>query len=83
MVERGERLRFTLESGGSFGVGDEQVGQNLDGHVAIEFRIARPVHFSHAAAANEREDFIGAKSGARRQPHFISSARAASVLHTS
>jgi hypothetical protein len=83
MVERGESLRFALESCDSFGVRDEQFGQHLEGHVAIEFRIARPIDLSHAAAANEGEDFVGAESGAGRQPHLISSARAASVLHTS
>jgi hypothetical protein len=43
MIERGEGLRFTLESGETFGIGCEKVWQDLDGDVSIEPRIARAI----------------------------------------
>jgi hypothetical protein len=41
MIQRGERLRFALEAREAVGVMGERVGENLDGNVPVEPRIAR------------------------------------------
>jgi hypothetical protein len=34
-------------------------GKNLDGHGALETRVARAIHLAHAARSQRREDLIG------------------------
>jgi len=43
--------------------------KNLDGDRTVEARIARPIHFAHAARAQRRENLIGTEFGARRECH--------------
>ncbi len=50
MIERGERLRLTLESGQPVGVVRHGCGQHLDGHRAFEAEIVGAVDLAHAAA---------------------------------
>ena len=50
MVQRFERLRLALEAGDALRIAGERLGQDLDRHVAIELRVARAIHFAHAAA---------------------------------
>ena len=40
----------------------ELLGGDLDGHVPIEARIPRPVHLSHAAFSERRQDLVGTGS---------------------
>ena len=46
MVERGNRSRFAFKTLG------ELCGRNLDCNQATQPRIARPIHFAHAARTN-------------------------------
>ena len=64
MVQRREGLRFALEPREPFGVVRERVRQELDRDVAIQLRVARSVHLSHAAFADLRGDFVDAEAGA-------------------
>ena len=48
--------------------------QNFDGHVAPELGVVRLIHFSHAARANRREDFVGAEMCASGERHFFNPA---------
>ena len=64
MVQRRQRLRFALEPREAIRVGRERLGQDFDGNVPIELRVARAVDLAHAAGANGGEDFIGAEPGA-------------------
>ena len=48
-----------LEAAQALGVGGEGGGQNLDGDVASEARIAGAIDLAHAACADERDDFVG------------------------
>ena len=50
MVQRGEHLRLALEAGEAFGIVGERLGQDFDRDVAIELRVARPIHLSHPAS---------------------------------
>ena len=41
--------------------------QDLDGDIAPDPRIARAIHFAHAACSEQGDDFIGPKTSARQQ----------------
>ena len=69
MIQRGEDLRFALEPRHSFTVQRERVGQDLDGDVAIEPRVARLVDLAHATRAERRQDFVGAETGSGCERH--------------
>ena len=52
-------------SGKALGVIREEVGQDLEGHIPVEFRIPSPIHLAHAATADQGSDLVGAETGAR------------------
>ena len=62
MAERGDRLRLALEPLTRRVVG-KLVRQNLDGHFAIQPRVARLVHLAHAAGAQGRYAPSGFRQG--------------------
>ncbi len=64
MVQGGEDLGFPLEPGDSLGVSGQRLGQYLDGHLAIERRVGRPIHFPHPAFADLGSNLIRAEAGA-------------------
>ena len=64
MIERREHLRLALESRDAIGIGGEEFGQNLDRDVAVQPRIARPIHLAHAACAEGGNDLVRAESRA-------------------
>src|SRR5215207_3362163 len=71
MVQRGQRLRFAREAREPIGNGRKGLGQDLQGHVAIEFGVARAIHLAHASGADGRDDLVGAEScswGERQDP---------------
>ena len=76
MVERRKHLRLALESRDAIGVGGEEIGQNLDRDVAVQPRIARPIHFAHSAGANGGEDFVRAETRAGFKGHALGETRA-------
>ena len=43
VIERGEELRLAPEASEAIAVGREQGGQNLDGNVAAQLRVARAI----------------------------------------
>ena len=63
MVERGCGLRFLHEAPTAALVCDSFSGEHLDGDVTIQSRVARTIHLTHAARANQREHFIRAELG--------------------
>src|SRR5437867_1175086 len=69
MVERGGGPRFLLKAAEAIGIGRELRGQDLDGDIASEARIARAVDLAHAAGANGRDDLIRAEPRAGRECH--------------
>ena len=62
MIQRREGLGFARETRQSVGVGGERVGQHLDRDVAIQLRVARPIHLAHAAGPKGGQDFVRAKT---------------------
>ena len=43
VLELGEDLRLALEAREAFGVGGERLGEDLDGDLALQLRVGRPV----------------------------------------
>jgi hypothetical protein len=62
MVQRGGRAGFLLEAAEAIGVGSERRGQDLDGDVAPEARVSRPIDLTHTPRANGGEDLVGAET---------------------
>ena len=62
VVECSECLGFAGESRQSIGIGGEGVRQNLQRDIAIELRIARAIHLTHASFTDRRGDLIDAEA---------------------
>src|SRR5271155_5272429 len=69
VIQRRDGSRFLFEAPQSVRIFCQPFGQHFDRNVASEPRIERSVHFSHAARAEQRNDFIRAKSRARSESH--------------
>lgn len=69
MVERGEYLRFPIESCQPFGVARERLRQHFECDVTIEPQIAGPIDFSHAAGPHGLNDFVGTETRTGSEGH--------------
>ena len=69
MIQRGQRLRFTLEPSEALIVLRERFGQNLDRNLSPQVHIARAILVAHAAFADERGNFVPANPSAGGQRH--------------
>jgi hypothetical protein len=80
MIQAGDGLRFLLEALAQCGIIGKVRGKDLDGDDAVQARVPRAVHFSHASSAERRQDFVRAEASARDQCHngvdYISSNQA-------
>ncbi len=61
VIQRREQTRFALEAPQSFGIVGEGVGENLDGDVAAQARVAGAIHLAHAACADLLDDFVASE----------------------
>ena len=64
MREGGHDLGLALEAGQPGRILGKLRGQDLDGDVAIESRVAGPIDFAHAARADGGADLVGTELGA-------------------
>ena len=71
MIERGKRLRLTLEPGHALRIPGEFRRQDLDGNFAIQPGIASPVHLPHASRAQRSEDVVWADAEHPVLPAFV------------
>ena len=69
MLEGGGGARFLREAAQPVGIARGPGRQDLDGDVALEARVTRPIHLAHAATADVGDDFVRAESGAERECH--------------
>jgi hypothetical protein len=69
MIERGEDFRFALEPRDAFRVSRERLGEDFDRDVAIEPRVARPIHFAHPARPDSGENLVRTEARASGQWH--------------
>jgi hypothetical protein len=70
MVQRGDRAGFPLEAFG------ERTFDRLDGNIAIEPGIVRPVDIAHASGAGRCRDFIRSQKRSGCQSHEAAIIRA-------
>jgi hypothetical protein len=56
MAQRRGRLGFLLKAAQSLRVKRNEPGQDLDGYIALQTKIAGSIHFPHAAGAKQREN---------------------------
>ena len=59
MIQRREGLGFAREPCEPFGVAYEEIGQHFDRDVAIQLRVARPIHLAHAPGPEGGKDLYG------------------------
>ena len=64
MVERGEELRLALEARHALPVAGKCFGQQLEGDLAAEARVAGTPDLAHATHAEERNYLIWTEAGA-------------------
>ena len=64
MVQRGEHFRFALKTREPIVVSRERRRQDLDGDLALQLRVGRPIHLPHPAFADLGGDFVDAEAGA-------------------
>lgn len=69
MSERADRARFTIETRAEIRIGSEMRWKDFNGNRAVETRITRPVHFSHSAGAQRRDDLIGPEARSCGKAH--------------
>src|SRR5438105_1020685 len=62
-------LGLALETQQRFGILGELFGENFDGDIAIEAKVACPVDFTHTSGANRGKNFIRAETSAGREIH--------------
>src|SRR5215831_16009466 len=71
MIERSKDLRFPSEPGDTIGIVREGRRQELQRDVPTELRVLGVVDLAHAAAANQRQDFVSAEAGAGTERHGL------------
>jgi hypothetical protein len=71
MIQRREQIRFASETRAPFGITREELGQNLEGDFSRQVAVACPIHFSHAAGTDERDDLVGSQTDAGRDTHDV------------
>ena len=69
VIQRGEDFRFALKPCHSFRVSNEGLRQDLDGNVAIEPCVARPIYFAHSASPEGGENLVRTEARAIGQGH--------------
>ncbi len=69
MVQRGNGAGFALEALLGLEIGRKMRRKNLDGDSAFEARVAREVHFAHAASTQRGLNFIRTEFRARGEGH--------------
>jgi hypothetical protein len=65
MLKLGDDLGFAFKTGAQFRASHQLSVQYFDRNRAFQSRVPGAVHLAHAARAERRFDFVGAKSGAR------------------
>ena len=61
VVQAGDGLRLTLEPLLQIGIGGDMLGEDFNGHGAVQAGVAGFVDLAHAPRADGREDLVGAE----------------------
>src|SRR5687768_6314498 len=71
MIERRRGSRFVLEAAARRRVANQLRGDDLQRNIAAQSCIPSAIDLAHAADAEQRQDFVGAETGAGRQRHRL------------
>ena len=69
MIQRGQCPGFTREARQPVAITGEDLGKDLQRHIAIEPAVAGPIHLAHGTGPERREHFVGTETRARREAH--------------
>jgi hypothetical protein len=69
VVQCRSRAGLSLEAPQTVRIRRDGLRKHLDRDLAFEPRVARPVHLSHAARAQRRQDFVRAQTSADGERH--------------
>ena len=61
MIQRGDRLRLTMKARDTIRIAALHLRQHFDGDETIEPGVAGPIHFAHAAGAEQADNLVGAE----------------------
>ena len=64
VIQRGEELRLAPEARDAFRIVAEAIRHEFDRDVPSKLRVVGTIDFAHPAAAERRDDFIGAEAKA-------------------
>jgi len=56
-------VRFAFEASQAIGIGGKRLREHLQGDVAMQSCVARPVHLAHSARADGRQNLVRAEAG--------------------
>ena len=69
VVEGGHRLCLAVKTRDSLWIAGVRVGQDFDGHPAIQLRVLGEVHLAHTTGAKEAEDLVWPEARPRDKRH--------------
>ena len=69
MGQGGDGFGLALETGQGMGISIQMLGEDLDGHVALEPAIAGAIDFSHTSSAQGGDNLIPSEAGAGGEGH--------------
>jgi hypothetical protein len=75
MIQRREQLRFAVESRRTLGIARETLGNDFQGYVATELRVAGAIDLAHAAGAERGVNFVRTEACAWDQGHDLGTRR--------
>jgi hypothetical protein len=64
MIQRGDGASLALEAGEPFGIAGHLGGEDLEGYVAAELGVGRPIHLAHPAGTDGSGNSIMRKCSA-------------------
>src|SRR5579863_8489769 len=71
MIEAGDGFGFAVEALAQLGAVGEMSRKDLDGHDALEARVAGTIHLAHSDRTDSGEDFIRPKFSTRDERHYF------------
>ena len=70
VIQRGQKLRLTLEPREAIGIAGKESREDLDRDVAIQLLVAGTIHLSHSAFAKFGENVIWPDRASNAERHF-------------
>jgi hypothetical protein len=75
MIERCERFGLALKAGEALGVHSQRLRQDLEGDLALQGSVPRPIDLTHAASTQGAGELIGAEARAWLEGHAVGTSK--------